>query len=176
MSQSSDDTIRDGAGARPEVSLAHAASAGRRGFLRRTVGYLFGTPMAVGFTSLVVTQVMWLLGCIRFMFPNVLVEPPTKFKVGYPESYAPGQVEAKYKAQHGIWIVRHDYEGQTQIYALRRSAHTWGARRIGWRPSRSLNVPAMGAGFTKMDSISKGRHPAARKVCHSSNGRWAIGS
>ncbi len=63
---------------------AAAEPAARRSFLRRAVGALVGTPLAVGFTALVATHILWLLGCFRFLFPNVRVEPPTRFKVGYP--------------------------------------------------------------------------------------------
>ena len=60
----------------------------RRGFFR----WCFGSSLAVGFTALAVTHVLWLLGMMRFLIPNILIEPPTKFKAGYPEDYAPGQV------------------------------------------------------------------------------------
>ena len=41
----------------------------------------------------------------RFMFPNVLNEPPQQFKVGLPTEYAPG-VDERWKEKFGVWIVR----------------------------------------------------------------------
>ena len=48
-------------------------------------------------------------GTARFMFPNILSEPPSKFKVGFPERLRAGQVETKFKAQFGVWIVNTEY-------------------------------------------------------------------
>ena len=48
----------------------------------------------------------WTLGMARFMFPNIVIEPPTKFKAGRPEDYEPGQVETRFTSRFGVWIVR----------------------------------------------------------------------
>src|SRR5579859_3099661 len=50
---------------------------------------------------------------LRFMFPNVLFEPPTLFKAGPPSDYSPG-VDERWKEKFGVWIVRNTAE----IYAL----------------------------------------------------------
>ena len=41
----------------------------------------------------------------RFMFPNVLNEPPQQFKVGFPADFGMG-VDERYKESNGVWIVR----------------------------------------------------------------------
>ena len=41
----------------------------------------------------------------RFMFPNVLNEPPQQFKAGFPNEYGQG-VDERWKEKYGIWIVR----------------------------------------------------------------------
>src|SRR6478609_3269383 len=41
----------------------------------------------------------------RFMFPNVLNEPPQQFKAGLPTEYGLG-VDERWKDKFGIWIVR----------------------------------------------------------------------
>jgi cytochrome b6-f complex iron-sulfur subunit len=41
----------------------------------------------------------------RFMFPNVLNEPPAQFKVGFPADFGMG-VDERYKESNGVWIVR----------------------------------------------------------------------
>jgi len=41
----------------------------------------------------------------RFMFPNVLNEPPQQFKAGFPNEYGQG-VDERWKEKFGIWIVR----------------------------------------------------------------------
>jgi cytochrome b6-f complex iron-sulfur subunit len=41
----------------------------------------------------------------RFMFPNVLNEPPQQVKVGFPSEYGMG-VDERFKDKYGIWIIR----------------------------------------------------------------------
>ncbi len=136
-------------GVSAEAEHQVASSEVRRGFLRRFFGFLCGTPLAIGFTSLAITHVMWWLGWVRFMFPNVLVEPPTKFRVGLPEDYAMGQVETKYKDQFGIWIVRHAVEGRTQIYALKAVCTHLGCIPNWLETEQKFKCPCHGSGFYK---------------------------
>ena len=53
--------------------------------------------------------VFWLLAALaatgRFMFPNVLNEPPQQFKAGFPQEYGVG-VDERWKDKYGIWVVR----------------------------------------------------------------------
>jgi len=41
----------------------------------------------------------------RFMFPNVLNEPPQQFKAGFPNEYGAG-VDERWKEKFGVWLVR----------------------------------------------------------------------
>jgi cytochrome b6-f complex iron-sulfur subunit len=41
----------------------------------------------------------------RFMFPNVLNEPPQQFKAGFPNEYGIG-VDERWKEKFGVWLVR----------------------------------------------------------------------
>jgi cytochrome b6-f complex iron-sulfur subunit len=41
----------------------------------------------------------------RFMFPNVLNEPPQQFKAGFPNEYGMG-VDERWKEKYGVWLVR----------------------------------------------------------------------
>lgn len=47
------------------------------------------------------------VGTLRYMFPSVLYEPPTVFKIGKPEEYGIG-VDTKLKKERQIWIVRNE--------------------------------------------------------------------
>src|SRR3989338_3352383 len=51
---------------------------------------------------------------LRFLFPNVVFEPPTSFKAGFPGDYEIGKVDERWKEKFGVWMVR-VAEG---IYAL----------------------------------------------------------
>jgi cytochrome b6-f complex iron-sulfur subunit len=87
----------------------------RRGFLEIALGSF----MAMGFTALSVTGGLFTLGLARFMFPNVLAEPPSRFKVGFKEGFPSGKVETKFVPQYGVWVVNGEFQGQQQIYALK---------------------------------------------------------
>ena len=134
---------------RPAAATATADTASRRSFFAAFTGALFGSALAVGFTSLAVTHLMWLLGLARFMFPNVLIEPPTQFKVGFPDNFAPGQVETKFIPQFGVWVVRHEYDGQSMIYALKSVCTHLGCTPNWLEAEQKFKCPCHGSGFYK---------------------------
>ncbi|MBI83340.1 MAG: Rieske (2Fe-2S) protein [Planctomycetaceae bacterium] len=133
--------------------MAHQAeepSAGdRRSFMSTAVGTFVGSFLAVGFTSLGLTHLLWLLGFARFMFPNIRIEPPSEFRVGFPADFAPGQVETKFKAQFGVWIVRTEYEGQAQIFALKSVCTHLGCTPNWLEGEQKFKCPCHGSGFYK---------------------------
>jgi cytochrome b6-f complex iron-sulfur subunit len=122
-----------------------AAAEDRRGFLSFAVGSFLG----LGFTSLSATVGLWTLGTARFMFPNVLIEPPSKFKVGFPGDFAPGMVEEKFKAQFGVWVVKAEYQGQLQVYALRTVCTHLGCTPNWLEGEQKFKCPCHGSGFYK---------------------------
>jgi cytochrome b6-f complex iron-sulfur subunit len=134
--------------ARPEAATA-ADGTTRRTFFAAAAGVLFGSSIAVGFTSLAVTHLMWLLGLARFMFPNILIEPPTRFKVGFPDQFAPGQVETKFIPQFGVWIVRYEFDGQPMVYALKSVCTHLGCTPNWLEAEQKFKCPCHGSGFYK---------------------------
>ncbi len=135
--------------AKPQTGETAADKAHRRGFFRRFFGVLFGSALACGFSILAATHLLWLLGTARFMFPNIVIEPPTKFKAGRPEDYEPGQVETRFTSRFGVWIVRHEYEGQPQIYALRTYCTHLGCTPNWLDAEQKFKCPCHGSGFYK---------------------------
>jgi len=135
--------------AKPKPAPAAKEATDRRGFFARSFDVLLGTPLAIGFTTLAVTHLLWLLGLARFMFPNVLTEPPTQFKVGFPANYAPGMVETKFKAEFGVWVVRYEYEGEQQIYALKSVCTHLGCTPNWLEGEQKFKCPCHGSGFYK---------------------------
>jgi len=130
--------------AKPKPPAAKDES--RRAFLS---GVLLGSFLGVGFTSLTMTLGLWTLGTARFMFPNVLMEPPSTFKVGFPSNFAPGQVETKFVPQYGVWIVNYEYNGQPQIYALRTVCTHLGCTPNWLEGEQKFKCPCHGSGFYK---------------------------
>jgi cytochrome b6-f complex iron-sulfur subunit len=134
--------------ARPAPAVGTDGST-RRTFLAAATGALFGSSLAVGFTSLAVTHLMWLLGFARFMFPNILIEPPTRFKVGFPDQLAPGQVETKFIPQFGVWIVRYEFDGQPMVFALKSVCTHLGCTPNWLEAEQKFKCPCHGSGFYK---------------------------
>jgi cytochrome b6-f complex iron-sulfur subunit len=122
------------------------STAGRRGFL---AGVLLGSFFALGNTSMATTFGLWALGTARFMFPNVLTEPPSKFKVGFPSTFSPGQVETKFVPQYGVWVVNYEYNGTPQIFALRTVCTHLGCTPNWLEGEQKFKCPCHGSGFYK---------------------------
>jgi cytochrome b6-f complex iron-sulfur subunit len=131
--------------AKPKPPKDKAEGEDRRSFLN----YLFGSFLAVGFTSMASTFGLWTLGMARFMFPNILTEPPSKFKVGFPSDFPPGSVEEKFKAQFGVWIVNTEVQGKREIFALRTVCTHLGCTPNWLEGEQKFKCPCHGSGFYK---------------------------
>jgi cytochrome b6-f complex iron-sulfur subunit len=135
--------------AKPEYAKpkpAAAASESRRNFITDVV---LGSFLGIGFTSMATTFGLWTLGTARFMYPNVLTEPPSKFKVGFPSNFAPGQVETKFIPQYGVWVVNYEYNGKAEIYALRSVCTHLGCTPNWLEGEQKFKCPCHGSGFYK---------------------------
>ncbi len=117
----------------------------RRGFLEIALGSF----MAMGFTALSVTGGLFTLGLARFLFPNVLAEPPSRFKVGFKEGFPSGKVETKFVAQYGVWVVNSEFQGQQQIYALKTVCTHLGCTPNWLEAEQKFKCPCHGSGFYK---------------------------
>lgn len=112
--------------------------------------FLFGmSALAVGFAASAATYTLWALGGIRFMFPNIVREPPSRFTVGTPDKFAPGQVEERFKAQYGVWIVNTEYNGEQQIFALKSVCTHLGCTPNWLEAEQKFKCPCHGSGFYK---------------------------
>jgi cytochrome b6-f complex iron-sulfur subunit len=132
--------------ARPvQPAKAKAEEEDRRGFLQLATGSF----LAMGFTALSVTGGLFTLGLTRFLFPNVLAEPPSKFKVGFREGFPGGKVETKFVAQYGVWVVNGEFQGEQQIYALKTVCTHLGCTPSWLEAEQKFKCPCHGSGFYK---------------------------
>lgn len=118
---------------------------------RRTVlgviGLAVGSFMAAGFTAMTATFGLWGLGFARYMFPNILTEPPSQFKVGFPAEFPPGTVDERYKAMFGVWVVNAAYGGQTALFALSTVCTHLGCTPNWLEAEQKFKCPCHGSGF-----------------------------
>lgn len=106
----------------------------------------------LGFFGFIIASTV---GALRFMFPRVLFEIPTKFKAGFPVDYIVGEVSDKYKDEHRLWIIR-DQEG---FYALIAICTHLGCTPRWLGSDNKFKCPCHGSGFYKTGINFEGPAP-----------------
>ena len=105
----------------------------------------FLANVATGWVLFSGASVAGLVLTARFFFPNDLFEPPTKFKIGYPDEFPgseEGEVSEKYKTR-GIWVIR-NLEG---LYILSTTCTHLGCTPNWLATERKFKCPCHGSGF-----------------------------
>ena len=92
---------------------------------------------------------------LRFMFPNVLFEPKSTFKAGFPDDYEVGRVDERWKDKYGVWMVRVN-EG---IYALSTICTHLGCTPNWLQTENKFKCPCHGSGFFKTGINFEGPAP-----------------
>lgn len=89
------------------------------------------------------------LGTVRFMFPNVLAEPPSQFKVGPLDPFAAdaGAVNEKWKNEFKTWIINLDTE--KRLIALSTTCTHLGCTPSWLETEKKFKCPCHGSGFYK---------------------------
>ena len=112
------------------------------------IGGLFSTAYAAAWTMLATTTGIATLATARFMLPNVLTEPPSKFKIGSPSDFDLGTVATRFVATNGIWVVHTEgYKGRNLIYALISVCTHLGCTPSWLEGERKFKCPCHGSGF-----------------------------
>ncbi len=134
---------------RKGVNRGKGAGKGKGGKGKSGVDDDLRTFLAIGFIALGGVLTLWTLATVRFMFPNVLREPPSKFKVGSRDGFSAGQVQTKYKAQYGIWVVNTQYHGEQQLVALKSVCTHLGCTPNWLEAEQKFKCPCHGSGYYK---------------------------
>jgi len=80
---------------------------------------------------------------MRFLFPNVLFEPPSSFQAGFPEEYTVGKVDERWKEKFRCWIVR----STDTIYCLSATCTHLGCTPNWLEAEQKFKCPCHGSGF-----------------------------
>ena len=145
------------------VMPAKPAAAPKKGEDRRNFFVRFiSSPIAVAWAAFAGAIAAQLLGTTRFLFPNVLSEPPNKVKVGDPKNFEDGKVVETFKDRN-MWVVK--YQGK--IYALSTTCTHLGCTPNWQEADKKFKCPCHGSGFYISGINFEG--PAPRPL-----ERWAI--
>jgi len=98
----------------------------------------------------------------RFMFPNVLFEPPPTFKAGFPNEIQVGQVDERFKQKFAVWLVRTAYDqyaSASGIFALSTVCTHLGCTPNWLEAEQKFKCPCHGSGYYKTGVNFEGPTP-----------------
>jgi cytochrome b6-f complex iron-sulfur subunit len=108
---------------------------------RAWIGLAWGAFSAASAAALAATG--------RFMFPNVLNEPPQQFKAGFPNEYGMG-VDERWKDKFGVWLIRTPEDvaqAASGFYALISTCTHLGCTPNYLSAENKFKCPCHGSGF-----------------------------
>lgn len=115
----------------------------------------FNFWMTLAWTAFTASMLAAATATTRFMFPNVLFEPPPTFKAGFPNEIQVGQVDERFKQRFAVWLVR-DPEG---IYALSTVCTHLGCTPNWLEAEQKFKCPCHGSGYYKTGVNFEGPTP-----------------
>lgn len=130
--------------AKPAAAKPAAKGPTRRIFL---VSTLFGTWFATAWTTFTASMLAMTLGTVRFLFPNVLSEPPNVYKAGDINAFEDNKVDDKFK-DVGFWVIRaKDDRNRDIVYALSTTCTHLGCTPNWLEADKKFKCPCHGSGF-----------------------------
>jgi cytochrome b6-f complex iron-sulfur subunit len=139
----------------PKPAPAKPAAAPAKGKPPAMPRRSFFSWMTVAWAAFTASMLATLTATGRFMFPNVLFEPPPTFKAGYPDEIQVGQVDERFKQRFAVWLVR-DAEG---IYALSTVCTHLGCTPNWLEAEQKFKCPCHGSGYYKTGINFEGPTP-----------------
>ena len=147
---------RGHAGSAPRPAKDDEKGLSRRRFMKWS--------LPVGWVAFSAACASSLVATARFLFPNVLFEPPQSFKAGFPGEYNVGEVDTRWKDAFGVWIVR-EPDG---FYALIAVCTHLGCSP-NWLPAENkFKCPCHGSGFYTTRRQLRGPGAPARSSARAS--------
>ena len=143
--------------AKPLAGAAKPAGPGAKAVPRRS----FLSWMTLAWTAFTASMIATLTATARFMFPNVLFEPPPTFKAGLPSEIQTGQVDERFKQRFAVWLVRDvdPVTGASGIYALSTVCTHLGCTPNWLEAEQKFKCPCHGSGYYKSGINFEGPTP-----------------
>jgi cytochrome b6-f complex iron-sulfur subunit len=148
---SKEESVAPGAPAPPKPAPAKPAAPKQPVMARRS----FLSWMTLAWTAFTASMLAAVTATARFMFPNVLFEPPPTFKAGYPNEIQVSQVDERFKQRYAVWLVR-DPNG---IYALSTVCTHLGCTPNWLEAEQKFKCPCHGSGYYKSGINFEGPTP-----------------
>jgi cytochrome b6-f complex iron-sulfur subunit len=118
--------------------------------------------MTLAWTAFTASMLAALTATGRFMFPNVLFEPPPTFKAGFPNEIQVGQVDERFKQKYAVWLVRTAYDqyaSASGIFALSTVCTHLGCTPNWLEAEQKFKCPCHGSGYYKTGVNFEGPTP-----------------
>src|SRR3954469_19103062 len=97
---------------------------------------------------------------LKFIFPNVLYEPPETFKAGRPEDYAEG-VSLRWTKAQRVWMIRNT----SGIYAMWARCTHLGCTPNWFQAENRFRCPCHGSNYTVGGDVIAGPAPKPLYRC-----------
>jgi len=143
---------------KPAATKAAAPASSKTAVPRRSL-LSWVTLAWVAFTASMLAS---LTATARFMFPNVLFEPPPTFKAGFPNEIQIGQVDERFKQRFAVWLVRSAFDEWgmgSGIYALSTVCTHLGCTPNWLEAEQKFKCPCHGSGYYKTGVNFEGPTP-----------------
>jgi len=142
----------------PKPAAPKAPAAAKGPLPRRT----FISWMTLAWTAFTASMLAAATATTRFMFPNVLFEPPPTFKAGFPDEIQVGQVDERFKQKNAVWLVRTAFDEWAKsagIYALSTVCTHLGCTPNWLEGEQKFKCPCHGSGYYKSGVNFEGPTP-----------------
>ncbi len=140
-----------------------AASTLRSKFLRRDLWTVLARGFSrVGTWAAVGGGCLWVLACVRFLFPNSAGRRRLRLLAGTVDEFPPGSVDGRFQYSHGVWIARGTKEDAEHIRAFDASCTHLGCRVMWDEAGRRFRCPCHGSQFSAEGAVLSG--PATRPL------------
>jgi len=146
---SKEDSTTPSTPAAPKPPAAKAPAAPSKAAMPRRS---FLSWVTLAWTAFTASMLAAATATTRFMFPNVLFEPPPTFKAGLPDEIQVGQVDERFKQRYGVWLVRtafDEYANATGIFALSTVCTHLGCTPDWLEGAQKYKCPCHGSGYYK---------------------------